>query len=72
MNTATNSFDAYDKAMDVVVQVLGEELTENYNIFVHDGQCKVFLPIHVSLDALQGRTDLTISLVNNTSEILVH
>ena len=72
MTTATNSFDQHDKAMDVVIAVLGDELKDTYNIWVHDGVCKVFLPMHVPLDMLSGRDDLTVNLINNTSEITVH
>lgn len=71
MNFPHNSFAAYDKGMDIVTAVLGEEPTENYKILVQDGGCKVVMPAHVSLNALQDRDDLTINVVNNACEIVV-
>lgn len=67
-----NSFGMYDKAMDLVTDVLGEELQDIYQISVVNNVCKVIMPLHVPLHMLSGRDDITVSFINNTSEILVH
>ena len=72
-NTATpNSFEMFDKGMDLVEQVLGEDLTEVFNIVVHKGVCKVILPLNVSLANLSDRDDITVSFVGNNSQITIH
>lgn len=68
----TNSFGQYDKAMGIVTDVLGDELTDEYNISVMKGVCKITLPMSVPLDKLCGRDDVTVTFGDSTSMILVH
>lgn len=72
MNTAANNFNMFDKAMDLVIAVLGEELKDVYNILIQNNVCKVFFPLHVPLNALCGREDITVNFENSASVVLVH
>lgn len=69
--TNTTSFNLYDKAMDIVTALFGEEITDQFKISVKDKVTKVIVPMSISLLPLVGRTDVTVTLTDTTSEILV-
>lgn len=67
-----NSFGMYDKAMGIVTDILGEDITEPYKVSVLRGECKITLPLSVPLDKLCGRDDVTVTFTETTSNIIVH
>jgi hypothetical protein len=67
-----DNFDMYDKGLELVTEVLGEEMNDVFNIVVTKGVCKVFLPLSVPLISLGGRDDITVNFVNNNSVITIH
>lgn len=67
-----NSFGMYDKAMGIVIDILGEDITEPYKVSVVKRECKIMLPLSVPLEKLQGRDDVTITFTETTSNIFVH
>lgn len=69
---SNNSFGMYDKAMDIVTAVLGEDIVDVFRVSIVNSVCKIVVPMYVSLMPLVGRTDVTVVLNDNTSEIFVH
>ena len=67
-----NNFDMYDKGLELVGQVLGEELSDVFNIIVTKGVCKVVLPLSVSLAPVSDRDDITVNFMDNNSVITIH
>lgn len=78
MNTINNtaptnsSFIMYDKAMDLVETIFGEEPIELLSVSVVSNVCKVKLPTHVPLKAICDREDLTVNFSNECTVITVH
>jgi hypothetical protein len=69
---AFNSFDMYDKALDIVDQIFGEEITEKYFIRVVNGVCRILLPLSVPLTALSNRDDVSINFAGDFTVVAVH
>lgn len=71
MSNTNNSFSLYDKALDIVTALFGEEITDQFKISVENKVTKVIVPMWISLLPLAGRNDITVTLLDTTSEILV-
>jgi len=67
-----NTFTMYDKAMEIVDVVLGEDLGEVFKISVVNQVCKVKFPLYVSLLPLQFREDITVDMGEDFTVITIH